>query len=286
VTNCVRYIFERVRDGAGADEVRNGCASIFLGLHIWQNHPVCAEIIGGIVDDPAGYIVEAHQIALNVRNLLNIGLVETPSREKDAARRGSFRLLERTLESTRDGIRALEAKYQTTPFQSWSKEDQEVGSNLAHIADSICTQIYFASGAYKDAPQDDEDVTITTGVAERTRFLNESRRCLELLSEFGFPSLTHHLLETLEYLIPFDPEEVFLLVGRVVGAGKKGSYQYEPMAVDLVVRLVERFIAEFRHILQENEECRRALIEILDTFVEAGWPNARRLTYGLEDIFR
>jgi hypothetical protein len=38
--------------------------------------------------------------------------------------------------------------------------------------------------------------------------------------------------------------------------------------------------------LQESEECRRVLIEILDTFVEAGWPSARRLTYRIEEIFR
>jgi hypothetical protein len=286
VTDCVRFIFERVRDGAGADEVRNGCASIFLGLHLWQNHPVCAQILDTIAADPAGYSVEAHQIALDVRKWLNVGPVETPERLKDAARLGSFKLLERILESTREGIRALEAKYSTTPSLPWSSEDQEAGSSLARLADSIGMQIYFASGAYRDAPQDDEDEKVPIGIAERSRFLRESRRCLELLSDFGFASLTHHLLETLEYLLPLDPERVFLLVGRVVRAGKRGGYHYESMAVDLIVRLVERFIAEFRHILQENEECRRMLVEILDTFVEVGWPSARRLTYRLEDIFR
>ena len=58
------------------------------------------------------------------------------------------------------------------------------------------------------------------------------------------------------------------------------------LAADLVVRLVERYLAEYRELLQDNPECREALIELLDTFVRAGWPAARQLTYRLEDIFR
>jgi hypothetical protein len=72
----------------------------------------------------------------------------------------------------------------------------------------------------------------------------------------------------------------------VVRAGKAGGYQYESLAADLIVRLIERYLAEYRFVLRANPECRRVLLEILDTFVEAGWPSARRLTYRMEEIFR
>jgi hypothetical protein len=58
------------------------------------------------------------------------------------------------------------------------------------------------------------------------------------------------------------------------------------LAADLVVKLVEQYLAEYRALLREDAECRRTLIEILDVFVQAGWPTARRLTYRLEEIFR
>ncbi len=143
-------------------------------------------------------------------------------------------------------------------------------------------EIYFASGAYGD----NEDVVISRGAEERLRFLHEGRDVLNVLCDFGYASLTHHLMQTLEYLISFDPENVFLLAGRVVQSGKKDFYQHESLAIDLIVRMAERFIAEFRYVLQDNEECRRALIEILDTFVDAGWPSARRLAYRLEEVYR
>jgi hypothetical protein len=106
------------------------------------------------------------------------------------------------------------------------------------------------------------------------------------LADVGLPSLTHHLLETLESFVVIDPRGVFLRIGRVVRSGERGGYQYEQVAVDLLVRLVERYLAEYRTLLREDERCRRTLLEILDIFVRAGWPSARRLTYRLDEIFR
>jgi len=56
--------------------------------------------------------------------------------------------------------------------------------------------------------------------------------------------------------------------------------------MNLVVGLVRRYLAEYRHLFREDPECRAALIELLDTFIQAGWPEAQRLTYNLDEIFR
>lgn len=279
VAEIIRAIFDRVRDGAGADKVRQHCASILAGLYVWKDQPLCRETVEMIVNDPASYATEAHQIVFDLRSWLNLGPVDPPNAEQDEVRRKSFDLLHRILSSVLRQTKELA----NIPFSSWSEADQEKGGSLARLADSVCMQVYFASGAFQDNNVEEK---VPRGIPERTRFWRESRPTLDLLSEFGYPHLAHHLLETLEYLITFEPDAVFLLVGRVVKKGTEGDYQYESMAVDLIVRLVERFIAEYRQLLQENKECRSTLIEILDTFVKVGWPAARRLTYRMEEIFR
>ncbi|SPF41112.1 hypothetical protein SBF1_2420005 [Candidatus Desulfosporosinus infrequens] len=93
-------------------------------------------------------------------------------------------------------------------------------------------------------------------------------------------------METLEYIVPVDPVGVFLRIGLTVFADQKGGYQYESLAADLVVKLVERYLAEFRGIFRDNPDCRHTLLELLDVFVKAGWPSARRLTYQTDEIFR
>jgi hypothetical protein len=285
VMNYTRNIHERVCNRDEAAEVRKRCASIFAGLYLWQDPPESAEIVSRFTENPTRYIEEVNQVVFDLRNLLNLGPIDPPNQKQDAVRTGAFRLIEHILTATRDDARIIETNNSSLVFNLWSNDDQEKARGLAHLAESVCMQIYFASGAYKDAPADEEN-KVPLGSAERLRFLREARGSLELLSEFAHPNLTHYLLQTLEYLISFDPEEVFLLVGRVVRKGRQGGYEYESLAVDLMVRLIERFIAEFGHLLQENEQCRHTLIEILDTFVDAGWASARRLTYRMEEIFR
>jgi len=88
----------------------------------------------------------------------------------------------------------------------------------------------------------------------------------------------HHLIEMLEIFVPIDPRSVFLQVAALVESGRSGGYHYESMGAERIVRIVERYLAEHRPLLQENTECRIALRRTLDAFVEAGWPSAQQLS--------
>jgi hypothetical protein len=285
VTELTRNIFERTRDGEGSQEVRKRCAAMFVGLYLWQGQAACADFVTRIADNPVEYIEEAHQIIIDLRNWLNLGLGEPSKPEHEAVRTGSFRLAERVLRATRKRLNALE-KNNENASSPWPEDEQETARRLIRLAESIGMQIYYASGAYSRGNRGDDEEKIPMGPEARSRFLKDAGGILHLLSEFSNASLAHHLLQTLEFFIPYDPENVFLLVGKVVKSGERGGYQYESLAAELIVKLVERFIAEYRYVLRESEECRRVLVEILDVFVEAGWPSARRLTYRIEEIFR
>ena len=97
---------------------------------------------------------------------------------------------------------------------------------------------------------------------------------------------THSLLETLEAMIPFEPEGVFFRIQQLLRAGHDAGYSQESQAINLVVRIVERYLADYRHLFQAEAHLRAALSEILSLFIEAGWPQALRLASRLEEIFR
>ena len=42
------------------------------------------------------------------------------------------------------------------------------------------------------------------------------------------------------------------------------------LAEDVIVRLVDRYLADHRHVFQRDEQARQHLIGVLDTFVRAG----------------
>ncbi len=100
------------------------------------------------------------------------------------------------------------------------------------------------------------------------------------------PHAAHSVIDTLVYFAPVDPVGVLLLIGEVVKASSAHGYQYEQLGEELIVRMVERYLAEYRPILREHRECHTVLMEILDVFVRVGWPRAHQLTYRLGEIYR
>jgi hypothetical protein len=286
VVNMVKTIFDRIVDGPGAKDVSDACVAILAGLYLWQNYQICQEIVFTMADQPSEYNDEAHRIVASVRDLIMRGPVDLPDPQQDEVRHRAFTLIHRVLRSTITAFREMGASHEGSRFESWPKEEQEQIRSLARLANAVGREVYFGCGAFKSKQSSGDVLDVAPSLQERQRFLREAGLIIDALSDLGFPSLVHHLVQVLEFLAVADPEEVFIRIGRVLRAGKTGGYQYESLGTDLIVRLVERYLAEYRFVLRANPGCRRVLLEILDTFVEAGWPSARRLTYRMEEIFR
>ena len=169
-------------------------------------------------------------------------------------------------------------------MDEWSEEALSKWRDVMKLIDNITSELYFASGAY-DARKDRGVLPRAPSDAE-IRFYPEASGIIDALVDIGVPRVAHHLLETLEHFVEVDPRGVFLRIVKTIRAGQPYGYQYDNLAEPVFVRIVERYLAEHRTMLQQDLECSRALVEILDVFVRAGWPSARRLTHGLSDIYR
>jgi hypothetical protein len=165
----------------------------------------------------------------------------------------------------------------------WSEQEATRARHILSLLDNVAALLYFASAAH-DTGSDPDEAKPTP--EQQQRFYHEGGPVIDLLVGVGYPSITHHLLETLEAFVSHDPRSTFLRMAHAVQAGELGGYQFESMGADLVVKLVERYLAEYRRLVQEDVECRDALLNVIDIFVRAGWPSAHRLTYRLEDVFR
>lgn len=283
VTELTRAVFNRVEGGAGAIEVRKACVSIFNGLYLWQGNQACGTMMNEMATDPAHYSGLVGSVVYDIRHCLRHGLVTPTDESKGAIRGRGFDLLGRILRATREAIDVKQEKLRGSQFSDWTPEEQEETKELLRLADWIGAQVYFASGAFRESGAGSDEEKL--GEKERHRFYTEAGAILDDLIELGLPKVAHNLVKLFETVIDFDPRGVLLRIARTVRASKTSGFQYDPMAAGLVVTLMERFLAKYRYILQGCEECRKAVVEILDIFVEPGWPGARRLSYSL-DIHR
>ncbi len=158
---------------------------------------------------------------------------------------------------------------------------------VAQLVDTIAAQLYFASGAFDEKQNRNESHPTHEQV---TVFWRESAPLFTSLATEIHPHTAHQVVETLEYLLPCDPRQVFLLASESILNSSHAGFQYESLAVTAVVRLIQRVLADHRKIFQIREddrsECLEALLRVLDLFVEAGWTEARQLTHRLEEIYR
>ncbi len=68
-------------------------------------------------------------------------------------------------------------------------------------------------------------------------------------------------------------------------AGPLHGYANESLAVDQFVRLMGRFLADHRDLFHDAVR-RDRLIAMIDCFMDAGWPEARKLLSYLPDLLR
>jgi hypothetical protein len=247
--------------------------NMILVQYLSTNAQEAALVANAVADAPLGSPVEAGHVMMTLRESLTYSRSETQP-NGDALRQRAIAYVRRMTTATLSAFDELISQPRTDVTEQRQLQD------AAKLLGEISQELYFASLAH-DHERRKPDPLI------RRRFYLETRDILSQLAAVGLPGVAHYLVLTLaSYIDLVDPTDVFLLIGETVKAGQKGGYQYESMAVKEIVAIVQRYLADFRAIFIDHEGSRAALRDILDIFVEAGWPETHRLVYSLESMFR
>jgi hypothetical protein len=147
------------------------------------------------------------------------------------------------------------------------------------VADEIAKQIYFASGAMPH-----------TGSGEPRRgdadqFATYALPVFDDLASIPHPRVTHHIIETLSYLLQrnIEPRRCYLVAANAVRPDS--GYEYEVLAVQEVMKLIDHFVADHHDLLLEPD-CLSATRHLLAVFIRAGWDDAIRRALELDTAFR
>lgn len=270
-------LYRRLRTSEDLQQALEPCLEAIAHLDVWRAHEGCRVVITELLSDVSGNAEHIGRILGDLRDCLVVGPATPPDRRADAARA-------RTLEIFRIAVQASIAYWRQLDSSQLASRDETVLKpirGVARLLDGVSHTLFFAAGGAGGA-SNGKDVS-----AERlARMYREASPIVDALARAPIPSATHYLLQTLEKFILYDPAGVFVRIAGVVVESTRGGYQFESAGAELAVRLVERFIADHFAVLRSTQECRRALVDILDVFAGVGWPQARQLTYRLQDIYR
>ena len=92
-------------------------------------------------------------------------------------------------------------------------------------------------------------------------------------------------MELLNGILRYDPALVLRMAAEVVTSSRRFGYNLDLLAMQEAVKLVESILADYRDKVQQEQSIKH-LLELLDAFVEAGWPEALNLVWRLDEIYR
>ncbi|NOY93747.1 MAG: hypothetical protein GXP55_21390 [Deltaproteobacteria bacterium] len=121
---------------------------------------------------------------------------------------------------------------------------------------------------------------------ERRAFLDLTETLVRDIASSGVPSVVHHIIEALQFLLPADPVRVYPMIADAVSAGAKHGYQNEGLAADRIVAITAQMLSEHRALVQQDRMLQTAILDVLGAFVSVGWPQANALTIELANIWR
>lgn len=267
-------LYRRIRGSDDLQQALEPCLEGIAQLDVWRAHEGCRAVMTELLSDVPGNAEHISRILGDLRSSLIAGAVNAPEPPADAARA-------RTVDVFRTAVEASIAYWRQLDSSQFASQDEAVLTpirGVGRLLDGVAHTLFFAAGGTSD----DKDVS----AEQLARMYREASPILDALARAPIPSATHYLLQTLEKFVPCDPARVFVRIAGVVVESTRGGYQFEAAGAELAVRLVERFIADHFAVLRSSQDCRRALVDILDVFAAVGWPQARQLTYRLQDIYR
>lgn len=284
VISIAKTIFSRTREMSVERRTPVLKATGRLFLWFWLNHgdKEAQEVIDVMARHPKDAPEAMQSLIVSLRDGLTRGRLSPTDPIADLWRERAFGFLASVSNSSASSWQALVAQYQAEQIPERRESLLVSIRAAAGVLDTIGQELFFGSGAYAALQVNSGGTTLEL----KKRFLKEAAGVIHLLSTIGFASVAHNLVQTLSFLADADPAQVFNLVAKVVEGGAKDGYQNDSLAVKEVVNLVERYLAQHKDIFRDNSECRQAIIDILGRFIEADWPEARRLTYQLEDVYR
>ncbi len=167
---------------------------------------------------------------------------------------------------------------------------QKKWRSLYSVIDNSVMRLYFAADV---DPQMRQRAEHPLNDQQREQYFRSALPILHKVLSFGQEADTgmllaptaHYFMELLNGVVRYDPPLVLKLSAEVVSCSRRFNYNLDSLAMKETVKLVETLLADHRAQIQDEVSI-KALLGLLDAFVEAGWPEALNLVWRLDEIYR
>jgi hypothetical protein len=265
ILRLTRCVWHRIRYTESAKDGRHGCMGIFLGLALGRNMTSGTNTLHYINHRIVSFIDDIQFLLANLSEGLALRF------QPEGFNRAEMQ--NNTIDFALQVVTHVEDEFAKLSESNFG--DKELTRALASCSMNLALSISNALDLFR---QDQETFAQNT-----TELLLKLSPVIETLARLGFPETVHYIIDTLSPVVELLPEQILIWIAEFAKSAEKFGYQNDRLAADQIIALLHRYLADFRHIFQEQVECRDALLDILDTIV--GWPESRTLVHRLDEVF-
>ena len=261
---------------------------LILGLAIVrQNQWALSTIEKEYLNDPIRY---ANLLTRFVKKIVKVYIDPRRAQEKDFQEN-----LKRAINLLKKIVTAIIPAMNELGFTFKEQRTEEVEQELRNtysVLDQIITSLYFTfphkNNSDSKPSQDNADKNIHCLIFNEVYPLMQQIANFANDSENGlmFAPTAHHFIQLLTNFLNCDPKSVIILTDDVARSSERFGYNLDSLAVEDVVKLVEIVLADYRHVVRDDEDCLKSLLNLLDLFAKTGWTDALNLVWRLDEVFR
>ncbi|WKA29780.1 hypothetical protein [Bradyrhizobium roseum] len=270
----------RNKEMAGMAACRLSAATLIFDIHILGTNAEADKFAESFIDDVISNAGSIQHLVARYSDKLLTGSLENPQAKDNRPRQNTLAFYRTVTELAFSEIEKRATALDIRQFSTWPDADQAALRDMVGILNEVALRLYLAAGTHYNGSIPPDDVS-----PPRARLYWETKPILARLAKAIVVPVAHHLVQALETFIPLDPPGVFALIAQAVKSAEQGGYSDESMGADLIVRIVQRYLADYRGVFADRARL-DDLMDCLDVFVRAGWPAAQALTFKLGEIWR
>ena len=160
------------------------------------------------------------------------------------------------------------------------------------VIDEVIARLYFEVAHARGGQSTERTQEISYEL--RCQFYNAVKPLMNQVINFAqdsenslmFASTAHDFMQVLTSFLSCNPKEVLHLAEQVATSSERFGYTLDGLAVQDIVDFTEIVLADYRHVVQDDEESLESLLNLLDLFAKTGWSDALNLVWRLDEVFR
>jgi len=263
-------------------ELRSHCGALLTALWFSEGETWVNEALRNALDsitDNADELKGAQEYA--VHELLPRSPKEPPIPVEKHQRVQDFLL--QLLKGANEALRVYRAEVTNITPSDGANEPAPWVKKVSDFFYDVATEFDFSAEGHAkqwtSAQTDDKEAKISA-------WWQTVEPILEALLAIPHPSIVFKLIEGLEHFIDLDLQRSLYWIRKATLASAPAGLVNEPLAADRTIEILSRILADHKKSLLDENVLRSDLIQILESYLNVGWPKAVQLAVQIETIFR